>query len=345
MQTETEPLVTVITPVYNGEKFISECIESVRAQTYSNFEHIIVNNCSTDSTLEIAQDHASRDPRIRIHSNNDFVTALENHNIALKLISRDSKYVKIVQADDWIFPECLARMVAVAVEHPSVGLVSAYRLEGTRVTLDGLAYPSSFLSGAEICRRTLLSDVYVFGSPTSLLMRSDLVRSLPMFYDEAAFTFEADCAACYEVLRTSDFGFVHQVLTCTRRHHDQLTTTSIRLKTWSVTRIRILDRYGPVYLGAAEHAARRKDLMTKHLRLIGWKALTDTSESFWRFHRKALAEFGYRRVSLTIAAAAAAVVGRVFWKAGQDVGEVLKALATTLGKRMLRVVRGQAAGG
>ena len=50
MQTESEPLVSIITPVYNGEKFISECLESIRTQTYSNFEHIIVNNCSTDRT-------------------------------------------------------------------------------------------------------------------------------------------------------------------------------------------------------------------------------------------------------------------------------------------------------
>jgi glycosyltransferase involved in cell wall biosynthesis len=210
MQTENEPLVSVITPVYNGERFLSECLESVRAQTYSNFEHIIVNNCSTDSTLEIAQDYASRDPRIRIHNNNAFVTALENHNIALKLISPESKYVKIVQADDLIFPECIARMVAVALEYPSVGLVSAYRLEGNEVTLDGLTYPSPFLTGAEISRQTLLTDLYVFGSPTSLLMRSDLVRSRPVFYDEASFALEADRAVCYDILKTSDFGFVHR---------------------------------------------------------------------------------------------------------------------------------------
>ena len=59
MQTENEPLVSVITPVYNGETFLPECLDSVRSQTYSNFEHIIVNTCSTDRTLEIAQEYAS----------------------------------------------------------------------------------------------------------------------------------------------------------------------------------------------------------------------------------------------------------------------------------------------
>ena len=89
-------------------------------------------------------------------------------------MSPESRYCKVVQADDWIFPECLERMVAVAEAHPSVSIVSAYRLEETDVTLDGLPYPSTVVSGREICRRTLLGELYVFGTPTSLLIRSDV---------------------------------------------------------------------------------------------------------------------------------------------------------------------------
>lgn len=342
MQTESEPLVSVITPVYNGEKFLSECLDSVRTQTYSNFEHIIVNNCSTDRTLEIAQDHAAKDPRLRIHNNNAFVTALENHNIALKLISPDSKYVKIVQADDLIFPECIARMVAVALEHPSVGLVSAYRLEGNDVTLDGLAYPSPFLSGSEISRQTLLTDLYVFGSPTSLLMRSDLVRSRPVFYDEANFALEADRAVCYDLLKTSDFGFVHQVLTLTRRHEGQLTTVATRLRTYTVGRIRVLDRYGPHYLSTSEYSRRRKELMRPYLRGIGWMALTEDDEAFWRFHRKALEEFGYKHVSLTIVTAAMLTVGRMLWEAVHKTAQTLKAVVIAVGRLTARALKGGA---
>ena len=56
-----EPLVTVLTPVYNGEDFLAQCIESILAQDYRNFEYIIVNNCSKDRTLEIAQSYAEKD--------------------------------------------------------------------------------------------------------------------------------------------------------------------------------------------------------------------------------------------------------------------------------------------
>jgi glycosyltransferase involved in cell wall biosynthesis len=59
-----EPLVSVVTPVYNGAEFLEACIESVLAQTYQNHEHIIVNDCSKDRSLEIAQSYACKDSRI-----------------------------------------------------------------------------------------------------------------------------------------------------------------------------------------------------------------------------------------------------------------------------------------
>jgi glycosyltransferase involved in cell wall biosynthesis len=108
------PLVTVLTPVYNGADFLAECIESVLKQTYDNFEYIIVNNCSTDRTLEIAQEYAARDSRIRVHNNEQFVAVIANHNIAFNLMSPKARYSKMVSGDDYLFPDCLERMVEFA---------------------------------------------------------------------------------------------------------------------------------------------------------------------------------------------------------------------------------------
>lgn len=62
MVKSAQPQVSVITPVYNGEAYITQCIESILAQTYSNWEYIIVNNQSTDGTLTIAEKYTN-DPR------------------------------------------------------------------------------------------------------------------------------------------------------------------------------------------------------------------------------------------------------------------------------------------
>ena len=125
-----QPLVSVVTPVYNGEKYIAECIESVLRQTYENWEYVVVNNCGTDRTLEIANAYAKKDPRIRVHNNSEFLKIIPNWNHALRQISPESKYCKIVHADDWLFPECIERMVAVSEQHPCpAGEVPGPRLE------------------------------------------------------------------------------------------------------------------------------------------------------------------------------------------------------------------------
>ena len=58
-------------------------------------------------------------------------------------MSPRSRYCKVVHADDWIFPECVERMVGLVEKHPTVAMVGAYRLEETYVSLDGLPYPST----------------------------------------------------------------------------------------------------------------------------------------------------------------------------------------------------------
>src|SRR5690349_6775046 len=127
---EPRPLVSVVTPFYNTAAYLAECIESVLAQSYTAFEYILADNCSTDGSAEIADYYARQDLRIRLIRYSDFVAQLPNYNRALKEISESSRYCKIVQADDCIFRECLEMMVQALGQNESTGLVVAYRLEG-----------------------------------------------------------------------------------------------------------------------------------------------------------------------------------------------------------------------
>jgi glycosyltransferase involved in cell wall biosynthesis len=192
-------LVTVVTPVFNGEPYLAQCIESVLAQTYSHWEYVIVDNASTDRTGEIAQTYAARDSRLRVVRNEHTVPVIANHNIAARQLSSDSRWCKFLSADDILFPECLERMLALAEAHPSIGLVCAYHLHGTRLTLGGLPYPSAVMPGREVARASLLGQLTIFGSPTAHMHRADLVRARDPFFDES--NLHADEAACYETLR------------------------------------------------------------------------------------------------------------------------------------------------
>ena len=155
MNLETQPLVSIVTPVYNNEEYLAECIESVLAQTYQNWDYTIVNNCSTDKSGEVARRYAAKDSRIRVYEGQQFLRAVPNHNLALRQISPKSKYCKIVFADDWIFPQCIEEMVALAEGHPSVGVVGAYGLQEHEIAWSGLPYPSNVVRGRDICRRTI----------------------------------------------------------------------------------------------------------------------------------------------------------------------------------------------
>src|SRR5947207_5898758 len=243
--TAGQPLVSVVTPVYNGAEYLVECIESVVNQTYANWEYVIVDNCSTDDTLAIARRYEAQDARVRVVAADVFVGPIENQNRAVREISPESKYTKVLHADDWLFPECLERMVELAEQNPTVGVVSAYRLEETRVTLDGLPPSLTVLPGREIARSTLLAGPYpfLFGSPSSVLIRSDFIRARDPFYNEDN-PWNEDTEACLQVLETSDFGFVHQVLTFTRRAEGSPFSEHTRLGVYLPYEIDLVAKFG-----------------------------------------------------------------------------------------------------
>lgn len=286
-----KPLVSVVTPVYNEEKDLKECVDSVMAQTYENWEYVIVNNCSTDRSLEIAQSCAARDVRIRVHDNQTFLRAVENQNHALRLISPKSKYCKVVLADDWIFPDCLEKMVRVAESHPSVGFVGAYGLRGASVAWDGLPYPSVVTEGRDIARWTLLRRPYVFGTPTSILVRSDLVRATKSFYNES--NIHADSEACFELAARSDFGFVHQVLTYTRLREESLTAFSERYNTYMPAILERLVKYGPIFLTQDELKVCLKKHLETYYRYLADSAFALREKEFWIYHRDKMQKAGY----------------------------------------------------
>jgi len=291
MKAESQPAVSIITPVYNGEEYLEECIESVLAQTYQNWDYTIVNNCSTDCTLEIAQRYAAKDPRIRIHNNPKFLPALANHNYALRQISVASKYCKMVFGDDWLFPECLERMVALAEASPSVGIVAAYGLQGSTVMWTGLPYPSTVVPGREACRQRLMNGPYVFGTATSRMYLAAVVRSRDPFYNEA--NVHCDSEVCFQIFQSWDFGFIHQVLSYTRApDDDSLTGAANRLHTLESSTLYELITYGPVFLTPEELGACLTTKFDEYYAFLAHSVL-EGGES-WPFHQKKLNEFGLK---------------------------------------------------
>ena len=289
------PLVSILTPFYNTDAYLEECITSVLRQSYTNWKYVLVNNCSTDKSVEIADRYARQYPgRIRLQHNTEFLSQVQNYNAALRTISRESKYCKVVQADDWLFPDCLQMMVDVAEAHPRVGIVAAYELEGDEVRLDGLPYPSPEVSGREASRLYFLQNKYLFGTPTSLLLRSDLLRSRDPFYDERYWPFE-DGHACFDLLKTWNFGFVHQVLTYSRRDNESIISKVRSFGLELFLHFSMLVTHGRDYLSEEEYRRCLIQAERDYLLFLSKKAcaLHREGDAFWEFHRKGLASVSY----------------------------------------------------
>jgi glycosyltransferase involved in cell wall biosynthesis len=237
-----EPLVSVATPVFNGADHIGECIESVLAQTYRNWRYVIIDNASTDSTPDIAQRYVALDSRIRHLRFEDFVDATANHNRAFDSVGDDSEFCKVVQADDWLFPECLERMVAAASGNPHIGIVGAYQLRGTSVDLSGLPHTTAVASGRDILRGSLLGHFNVTGPPTATMLRSSCMRARRPFWNEQ-FRHQ-DEEAVFWMLSNYDFAFVHQVLTFSRPQDGSRWEWSERMNSHDAENIVFLLRYG-----------------------------------------------------------------------------------------------------
>jgi glycosyltransferase involved in cell wall biosynthesis len=286
------PLVSVITPIYNGAEYVAECIESVLRQTYRNWEYILVDNCSTDGSNVIVERYVSRDKRLRLLRNATFLSQAENHSLGLRQISPKSKYCKIVHADDWIFPECLERMVALAESDESVGIVAAYSLEGVSIGGAGFPYAASVISGREAGRWLMLNKQYSLHTPNAQLYRAEVVRSIDPFFDERSLA--CDLEVAYQILQKWNLGYVHQVLSFHRQENAGTWQKVQRFHPQPLIRFICAVRYAASFFDAEEailHCGRTEE---RYLRLLGECALQPMPEGFWEYHQRGLRTIGYK---------------------------------------------------
>ena len=293
MNDKFEPLVSVLTPVYNGETFIEYCILSAINQTYRNFEYIIVDNCSQDDTYHIIQEYQKRDSRIKIFRNEETCSVIKNHRIALQKISPKSKYCKFVHSDDYIYPECIEKMVDIAEKNPSVGMVSSYTILGNEVRCTGIPVNKTIVPGHEICRAAFLGEYNVFGSPTVPLFRTDYIVNNKSFLDEE--NVSADIEVCFEILVNSDLGFVHQVLSVLGLHKKSVTETIIkRYGTSVVAFLSIFKRYGRIYFNEKEYKDMMREKTIDYYKFLAKNIYKFRNNEFRKIHGRGLKKIGLK---------------------------------------------------
>ncbi len=179
------PKVSVVMPVYNGERYLQLAIDSILNQTFTDFELIIVDDASKDRTWSVLMENAQRDARIVLVRNVKNAGEAGARNRGLQEVH--GEYVAVQDCDDISFPQRLALQVAFLDEHPKVGAIgtAAQRIDASGRATSLWAVPSSH----EMIRAEL-----IFTSPlphTTMMARQALLKQLKG-YDEQIFTTDYD---------------------------------------------------------------------------------------------------------------------------------------------------------
>ena len=172
------PKVSVIVPVYNAEKYLAECVDSILAQTLRDIEVILVDDGSTDTSPAICDASAGKDSRVKvIHKANG--RAASARNAGMKIVQ--GEYVAVVDSDDWISPDMYEKMLAAGAD---VCLCDYVRFQGNqefpfsqpniragfynkeqickevypRLVMDGVEFPITISNWAMLIKRKVITE-------------------------------------------------------------------------------------------------------------------------------------------------------------------------------------------
>ncbi len=199
---ENQALISVIIPVYNVEEYLRECVDSVLVQTYQNFEIILVDDGSTDSSGEICDEYLEKDDRITvIHQKNGGLSAARNSGLS----EAEGKYVYFLDSDDYITDNSLETLVEIAEKDNSdivffdaVSFADTDDFEVSQNYIRKNKYKTD--SGYAVFSEMIKNKEYHSAVPLLLINREFLFKSGVSFisgilYEDMVFTYQLFCKA------------------------------------------------------------------------------------------------------------------------------------------------------
>lgn len=172
--------ISIIVPVYNGEKFLRKCIDSIQSQILTNWQLLLIDDGSTDGSPRICDEYAARDGRIQvIHKSNGGVSAARNDGLELA----QGKYIGFVDADDWILPDMYEKLMNQAEQnHADIVMCDAKTVYADgREELDTIKQLSqSVMLERSDLRPELLLELA--GATWRCIYRSDLIHESTLQY-------------------------------------------------------------------------------------------------------------------------------------------------------------------
>lgn len=240
------PAVCVLVPVFNGEKTIGETIRSILAQTYTNFQLIVVDNASTDQTLEVV--HTFQDPRLSIVRNDRNLGSYGNLNRCMELCHSD--LTAIFHADDVYTPRMLESQVHAFMTHPDVGVVftHAVLINESGESLSLVDMPPALLHRPTKTQdfRSILKLLMKHGNyiiTPSAMVRTSIYKNTIRKWNEELYETGADLDTWFRILEHHRALVLPDLLMCYRLSKNQHSYQINHLRTTRSDFFRVIDSY------------------------------------------------------------------------------------------------------
>lgn len=221
-------LVSIIVPVYNAEKFINDTIKTVIDQTYENWELLLVNDCSTDKSVEIIKDYRQKDKRIKLFSNSDNSGAAISRNKGIE--ESGGRYIAFLDADDLWEPKKLEKQVAFMQEKDCAFSFTGYEFADEKGTPNGKkVYVPEGLTYRQALRNTIIWTTTVMFDMQKLSKKDVYMPNVK----------SEDTACWWKVLKKIDQAYgMTEILSYYRRSAGSLSSNKLEAirKVWSLYR-------------------------------------------------------------------------------------------------------------
>ena len=184
-------LISVIVPVYNVEPFLNRCVDSILAQTFTNFELILVDDGSPDNCGTICDEYAAKDHRIHvIHQKNGGLSAARNAGIDWAFANSDSQWLSFIDSDDWVHPCYLEYLYRAAQETGAkVSACKLERVEGVKAYSTPLFFPKT-LNWEQFYTRDWDNGVVAVNKLYSKCLFQNLRYPLNRLYEDEFLTYK-----------------------------------------------------------------------------------------------------------------------------------------------------------
>lgn len=233
-----KPLVSICIPIYNGEQYLAECIDSVLKQGIDDCEIIVVDDVSTDRSIQIVKDFQKQSPQIKLHKNEKNLGLVGNWNKCLELAN--GEWIKFVFQDDILADDCINKMLETSKERSFVAcdrefifddLVSEETknyFNNKLLKLSSLvkSKPAIYLSNKTISN-IAASHIYLnfIGEPTAVMFKKSLVNEVGLF--NANLFQICDLEYWLRIVTAKGLVFIPQKLISFRVHANSTTSRNL----------------------------------------------------------------------------------------------------------------------